>query len=162
MSTRSRVPTHSLVVGNLALWLSGCVPVPHEDHRAPDLTGSLHVAGEPLSAAELRYRVPDVNYEQRAHTDAHGTFAVQGPTEQAWCMGFGDRLDTWELQIQWEGRSVHIHDTGYWGGPRSLSLRCDLDANLTGVTEVTVRRGQRGVDEAGVRCTYAQDSATAP
>ncbi len=43
-------------------------------------------------------------------------------------MWFGDRLDSWTLCFEFPRHQRAIWmDRGYWGGPRYLEVRCDMN-----------------------------------
>lgn len=142
-----------------ALLLCACLPVPHEDHAAPDIQGTLTRDGAPLAGVDVAYEVNGAA-AGTATTDSAGGFSLTGPSHRAWLMTFGDRNDQWSLRFQLDGDQVlTLDDHGEWGGPRHLELSCDLHGPLAEPTRIAVEPlgpDRRRVLRADVKCSYTE------
>ncbi len=112
-------------------WI-GCVPWPHDQQRTPEVTGVLQRGGAALADVPVSLSanpVPETGCPdpvRQSTTDAGGRFVLASTSDRLRFLSFGDRRDTWRVCFgtpdapQWE-------DAGFWGGPASQSLSCDLD-----------------------------------
>jgi len=142
-----------------ALLLGACLPVPHMDHAAPDIAGTLSRDGAPLAGVPVAYEVNGAA-AGAATTDGAGAFRLEGPKQRAWIMTFGDRRDTWILRFQLdEATTLELDDHGMWGGPPRLTLRCDLHGPLVEPTHVAVEplgADPRAVLRGDLKCAYEE------
>lgn len=140
----------------LILLLAACIPLPHNQHRAPAIRGVvLTPQGAPRPGVEVQYAAGDAA-PIATRTDDQGAFHVVGPIERELFFAFGDRLDTWTLALSVDGQTHTLHDRGYWGGPSQLDARCEV-ADGARAVDVDVRTDgdSREASADGLRCTFA-------
>ncbi|WP_437884310.1 carboxypeptidase-like regulatory domain-containing protein [Pseudomonas sp. LRF_L74] len=65
-----------LLVIATACTLCGCVPIPYFRHHAPELSGEVRRAGQPLGDARIEVTSLLEGERRTTRTDAHGRFAV--------------------------------------------------------------------------------------
>jgi hypothetical protein len=130
--TMLRIPFFCLLCAGL---LASCLPIPHRQRRSPGIHGVFHQNGAPLAGVQVCMRV---NPPRRARADSggacrgrvtvtgeDGAFSFDQTSEFVYVMWMGDRLDFWTLRFQLpDGRRTIWQDSGYWGGPKRVDLRC--------------------------------------
>jgi len=115
----------------LAAWLAmGCVPMPHDQQRTPEVSGVLMRDGREAAGVLLHLQAnPGAEVTgcphpaQVAVSGADGRFVLPATSERLWVMAMGDRRDTWRVCA--DGAQVW-QDEDWWGGPPRQSLHCDL------------------------------------
>jgi hypothetical protein len=137
---------------------AACLPIPHHQRRAPAIQGVLRQAGAPLVGARVWMQV---NPRRRAQDDANGAcrgrqtvtredgaFFFEETTEFVYLFWMGDRRDVWTLCFELpDGRRVTWQDSGYWGGPKRMDLRCGTEPSEA-----------RIVGASGFRCHKSRSS----
>lgn len=126
MSAPRRIPS---IVALSVLTLSACVPFPNRRLCAPEVTGSLVRAGEPVAGAEIVLTAAFMRTPATTRTDAAGRFKL-GPLTKMYLTKslLGDPLYVYSLRIKTEGGEDRLgfeaRSMGAPPGPRAVS--CDL------------------------------------
>jgi hypothetical protein len=119
-----------------ALLLGGCIPWPHRELLAPEISGVIRRGQEPLAPTRVYL---DVSNDSRctspalaAKTDSAGAFEI-GPvkSELRWLvLLFGDPVVRWRLCVDTvEGRRVLMHQGGIGMPPPRLEVACTVAAS---------------------------------
>jgi len=111
---------------------AACIPFPHYQHNYPKISGTLTLNGAPLKSTKVYVQhngapseCPEPEQEQI--TDKEGRFFFDESAEFLFFMMFGDRKDGWTVCVQLEeGSRYGWSSEGYWGGPKTQELVCEL------------------------------------
>lgn len=150
----------------LALLGLSCLPYPHVDHLAPDLSGSIRMGRGPVQGVAVEYRVPHAGYDETGASSPEGTFSIEGPKRMSYFIVFGDRFDTWTITfvLSPETRLV-LQDRGMWGGPSRLVVDCELLGELHPPFEIPVPQKsthRESIVRDDLRCTFQERSRLDP
>lgn len=119
----------------LALFLSACIPFPHNQQESPTIRGTLVSGGRPVFDVKVQRAVDAPRDVQgcpadSAHTrtDVDGRFYFPSTSYFSPVIMMGDRYDAWRICFEHpDGRKAVWQGGGFWGGPPTQILKCDLD-----------------------------------
>ena len=135
---RMRVPSRLILIFFSAALLNGCLPIPHSDQIAPNITGTVTMKGVPQAG------IP-VYFEPRCHfglveqhicettgrktlTNDQGRFTFKGVRNFSFFITLGDPGGCWEICFQREGRTITGLNDQWFGmyPPKETQIECDL------------------------------------
>jgi hypothetical protein len=126
-----------LTLGVLCSTLTACLPLPHFQHDAPLINGTIRRQGAPAANVKVSYainRALDADCRganQETRTNAEGQFRTKKVGKFMPFLVFGDRSDHWSLCFQFpDGSKAFWSDHGYWGGPSRQRLTCNFGKAL--------------------------------
>jgi hypothetical protein len=116
--------------------LNGCLPIPHSDYLAPEISGVMQDGERPVADARvyLDATFDGENCEQfdmQAETNETGEFAI-GPVKKfRWVvLLFGDPVASWRLCVDTpEGKKVLLQQGGIGMSPLTLNIECDISSS---------------------------------
>ncbi|KAA8997644.1 DUF4198 domain-containing protein [Affinibrenneria salicis] len=121
-----------------SLLLSGCLPIPHVNQIAPEVTGVVLRNGQPAPGVVIYWHTRYAPTETACAaspvsvtTDAQGRFQLEGERELFLFSAMGDPLMSWTICLQDAGtmytgwRSFHL---GY--AEKQVHMVCDLATPL--------------------------------
>lgn len=121
----------------LAAWgilLSSCVPFPHHQQESPEIRGRLVEDNRPLSRVNVQFVVNPASTTPGCPpnaastiTDEDGRFLFSRTNYFSAFIVMGDRYDTWRICFDKpNGEKAMFQHGGYWGGPPTVEVRCDV------------------------------------
>lgn len=133
--TRSR----GFVLGLLAVFaLQGCMPYPHRDPLAPQISGIIRDGGRPMPGMILHYKYwMPAGYTEcsgadaQTSTDASGNFFFKTPTKFRFFLSVGDPGYIYELCAAGEGGPILLwRNSEFARLSTPAELDCDMSAPL--------------------------------
>jgi hypothetical protein len=142
------MPARFAILSMFTLLLTGCLPIPHFNYRAPAVSGIIIQNGAPVANAQVQVtdEIPSGNGERTtAVTNADGRFATEPIREFRFVFALiGEEFYWYTVQITAAGRIYPGYSSSRLGYSRTkkLELRCDLSHPQT------LRDGQQTYCEA--------------
>ena len=129
----------AVAIGSLS---DACLPVPHNEYRAPAITGVVRSGDLPVADAELQLTADYTREVSTARTDAKGNFAVAPLRDFRFVtVLLGDPSYAYKLQIIAAGKKFQGFAAGRIGfAPKKIELVCDLSK----ADQTTREDGTRG------------------
>ncbi|MEJ2192972.1 MAG: hypothetical protein P8Y39_11645 [Nitrospirota bacterium] len=120
----------------LLFLLNGCLPIPHSDYLAPEISGVVQDGDKPVSDARvyLDATFDSKNceqYDMQAETTEAGEFVI-GPVKKfRWVvLLIGDPIAYWTLCVDTpEGKKVLLQQGGIGMSPLTLTIECDISSS---------------------------------
>jgi hypothetical protein len=110
---------------------AGCIPLPHDQRRVPEISGTIYRNGAPWAGASvtLSYRSSDGKEipDRTITASKEGSFHFDPISEFNFFLTLGDRFDSWRLCFYGQaGIAFCWEERAMWGGPGALPLRCEV------------------------------------
>ncbi len=128
---RSDRPSMSQTFLAVLVFVVGCIPYPHQQHRHPQIEGIVRRGGAPWANATVTLSVESSDNKsippQKTQTDSNGAFQLLPRKEWKLLMTLGDRRDVWRVCFFDDAASPACwEDRGFWGGPTNQTLLCEI------------------------------------
>lgn len=113
------------------LLLAGCFPyreqiVPRIDGRL--VRGDIPAAGVRIHVLPQMFKAGCQPSRYTTATDATGRFMIEGDRKLGMLVSMGDRIDTWGVCIEENGRLIEgFRESRIGWPPRHVDMHCDLD-----------------------------------
>jgi hypothetical protein len=125
-----------IILPFLLFLLNGCLPIPHSDYLAPEISGVLQDGEKPVSDAHLYLDATFdgencEQYDMQSETTETGEFAI-GPVKKfRWVVPLiGDPVASWTLCVDTaEGRKAVLYQGGIGMSPLTLNIECDISSS---------------------------------
>lgn len=112
----------------LAIFISGCLPMPHYESYSPTISGIVTQNGIPVENAQISISSRSIEDTQTTITDSTGHFLLIPIKEfSIFAILIGDPIYDYSMQIIVDNKKYEAYSDGGTGGPpNTLQLNCDL------------------------------------